>query len=129
MRYLSILLCALLSGPTLRATPGNDLTTRGKALLANKEKLSHADRLHRLFDISWEYIEVEVDRYIVWPSQALGYKIGQLKIRELRQHAEKELGQKFDLRAFHDEVLKNGALPMSVLGIHLKEWVAKAKNA
>jgi uncharacterized protein (DUF885 family) len=74
-------------------------------------------------------IEVEVDRYIVWPSQALGYKIGQLKIRELRRHAEKELGQKFDLRAFHDEVLKNGALPLSVLEAHLKEWVAQAKKA
>jgi uncharacterized protein (DUF885 family) len=74
-------------------------------------------------------IEVEVDRYIVWPSQALSYKIGQLKIRELRSHAEKELGQKFDLRAFHDEILKNGALPMSVLEAHLKEWVEKAKKA
>jgi uncharacterized protein (DUF885 family) len=74
-------------------------------------------------------IEVEVDRYIVWPSQALGYKIGQLKIRELRTYAETELGSKFDLRAFHDEVLKNGALPMSVLETHLKEWVAKRKSA
>jgi uncharacterized protein (DUF885 family) len=74
-------------------------------------------------------IEVEVDRYIVWPSQALGYKIGQLKIRELRTYAETELGPKFDLRAFHDEVLKNGALPMSVLETHLKEWVAKRKSA
>jgi uncharacterized protein (DUF885 family) len=74
-------------------------------------------------------IEVEVDRYIVWPSQALGYQIGQLKIRELRRYAEKELGQKFDLRVFHDEVLKNGALPMSVLETHLKEWIAKGKRA
>jgi uncharacterized protein (DUF885 family) len=74
-------------------------------------------------------IEVEVDRYIVWPAQALGYKIGQLKIRELRTFAEKELGQKMDLRAFHDEVLKNGALPMSVLETHMKEWVAKRKSA
>jgi uncharacterized protein (DUF885 family) len=74
-------------------------------------------------------IEVEVDRYIVWPSQALGYKIGQLKIRELRSYAEKELGQKMDLRAFHDEVLKNGALPMSVLETHVKDWVAKRKSA
>lgn len=74
-------------------------------------------------------IEVEVDRYIVWPAQALGYKIGQLKIRELRSFAEKELGQKMDLRAFHDEVLKNGALPMSVLETHMKEWVAKRKSA
>jgi uncharacterized protein (DUF885 family) len=74
-------------------------------------------------------IEVEVDRYIVWPSQALGYKIGQLKIRALRTSAEKELGPKFDLRAFHDEVLKNGALPLSVLEAHMKEWVAKRKSA
>jgi uncharacterized protein (DUF885 family) len=74
-------------------------------------------------------IVVEVDRYIVWPSQALGYKIGQLKIRELRTHAEKELGQKMDLRAFHDEVLKNGSLPMSVLETHIKDWVAKQKSA
>ena len=74
-------------------------------------------------------IEVEVDRYIVWPSQALGYKIGQLKIRELRTYAEKELGQKFDLRAFHDEVLKNGALPMSVLETQIKDWVAKRKTS
>ena len=74
-------------------------------------------------------IEVEVDRYIVWPSQALGYKIGQLKIRELRTYAEKELGQKMDRRAFHDELLKNGALPMSVLETHMKEWVAKRKSA
>jgi uncharacterized protein (DUF885 family) len=73
-------------------------------------------------------IEVEVDRYIVWPSQALGYKIGQLKIRELRTYAEKELGQKFDLRAFHDEVLKNGALPLSILETHIKEWVAMRKE-
>jgi uncharacterized protein (DUF885 family) len=74
-------------------------------------------------------IEVEVDRYIVWPSQALSYKIGQLKIQELRAYAEKELGQKMDLRAFHDELLKNGALPMSVLETHIKEWVAKRKSA
>lgn len=74
-------------------------------------------------------IEVEVDRYIVWPSQALGYKIGQLKIRELRTYAEKELGAKFDLRAFHDEVLANGALPISILEAHIKEWVATRKAA
>lgn len=74
-------------------------------------------------------IVVEVDRYIVWPSQALGYKIGQLKIRQLRTHTEKELGANFDLRAFHDEVLKNGALPLSVLETHIHEWVAKRKGA
>jgi len=74
-------------------------------------------------------IEVEIDRYIVWPGQALGYKLGQLKIRELRTYGEKELGEKFDVRAFHDEVLKNGALPLSILESHIRDWVAKRKTA
>jgi uncharacterized protein (DUF885 family) len=72
-------------------------------------------------------IVVEVDRYIVWPGQALGYKIGQLKIRELRTLAEKELGPRFDVRAFHDEVLGQGALPLDILDARLKEWIAKGK--
>jgi len=67
-------------------------------------------------------ITVEVDRYIVWPGQALAYKIGQLKIRELRTEAEKKLGVKFDERKFHDAVLENGAVPLSVLEAHMKRW-------
>ncbi len=70
---------------------------------------------------------VEVDRYIVWPGQALAYKIGQLKIRELRTYAEHELGDAFDIRAFHDALLQNGALPLSVLESMMKEWVAAQK--
>jgi len=72
-------------------------------------------------------IEVEVDRYIVWPGQALAYKIGELKLKELRAYAEKELGPKFDLRAFHDHVLGNGALPLDVLEKDVRAWVAQEK--
>lgn len=68
-------------------------------------------------------VQSETDRYIVWPGQALGYKIGQLKIVELRQYANQKLGKKFDLRAFHDEVLGAGALPLDVLEQRIHAWV------
>jgi uncharacterized protein (DUF885 family) len=68
-------------------------------------------------------ITVEVDRYIVWPGQALAYKLGQLKIRQLRTEAEKRLGAKFDVRKFHDAVLENGAVPLNVLEAHMKRWM------
>jgi uncharacterized protein (DUF885 family) len=73
-------------------------------------------------------IVVEVDRYIVWPGQALAYKLGELKIKELRAYATKELGVKFDVRLFHDEVLKNGAVPLSFLDEHIHAWVAEQKK-
>ncbi len=72
-------------------------------------------------------VVVEVDRYIVWPGQALAYKIGELKIKELRAYASDELGDAFDIREFHDQVLDRGALPLSVLDANIRAWVAKAK--
>jgi uncharacterized protein (DUF885 family) len=73
-------------------------------------------------------INAEVDRYIAWPAQALGYKMGQLKILELRAKAQKELGSKFDLRTFHDEVLDSGALPLDVLDERVTAWIAQQKG-
>ncbi len=72
-------------------------------------------------------IIVEIDRYIVWPGQALAYKMGELKIKELRAYAEKTLGDKFDIRLFHDEVLRHGAVPLDILETQVKAWVATKK--
>jgi uncharacterized protein (DUF885 family) len=69
-------------------------------------------------------IAVEVDRYIVWPGQALAYKLGELKIKELRARAQTKLGAKFDLRKFHSAVLDNGALPLAVLEKQIDKWIA-----
>ena len=68
-------------------------------------------------------IAVEVDRYIVWPGQALAYKIGQLKFRELRSYAEAKLGERFDVRQFHDRLLEEGALPLGLVDARLRSWV------
>ena len=74
-------------------------------------------------------IENEVDRYIAWPGQALAYKIGQLKILELRTKAEKELGDEFDIKDFHHEVLKRGSLPLNILETYINEWISQSKGS
>jgi uncharacterized protein (DUF885 family) len=79
---------------------------------------------HDNTSISEHNATVEVDRYIVWPGQALGYKIGQMEIRRLRTEAEQQLGSRFDERAFHDAVLGEGALPMDILATRIHAWVA-----
>ncbi|HEV2397816.1 MAG TPA: DUF885 domain-containing protein [Candidatus Sulfotelmatobacter sp.] len=72
-------------------------------------------------------IQSETDRYISWPAQALSYKLGQLKIRELRDRARKELGPKFDIRKFHDEILDGGTLPLDLLEARTDKWIAEQK--
>jgi uncharacterized protein (DUF885 family) len=72
-------------------------------------------------------IQSETDRYIAWPAQALSYKLGQLEFRELRERAQKELGPKFDIRAFHDEMLNGGTLPLDLLEARTDKWIAQQK--
>ena len=72
-------------------------------------------------------VQAETDRYITWPAQALAYKTGELKILELRARAKQELGSQFDIRAFHDEILNGGALPLDVLESRVNDWIAAVK--
>jgi uncharacterized protein (DUF885 family) len=93
--------------------------TRDQAIAFFKENAAKTD----------QDIIVEVDRYIVWPGQALGYKIGELKIRQLRRDAERRLGSRFDIRQFHDVALGQGAVPLDVLEHQVNAWVERVEIA
>jgi uncharacterized protein (DUF885 family) len=69
-------------------------------------------------------VQAEVDRYIAMPAQALGYKVGQLKLLELKAKAQQALGDRFDIRAFHDQLLDSGALPLDLLEQRIDTWIA-----
>jgi uncharacterized protein (DUF885 family) len=71
----------------------------------------------------------EVDRYITWPGQALAYKVGQLEILRLREQAKQRLGSRFDIRAFHDVVLRNGAVALPVLRQQIEDYCAQVEGA
>ena len=85
------------------------------------------DFFHEHTAMDDQNIETEVDRYIAWPGQALSYKMGQMKILELRERAQQELGTKFDVRAFHDAILDQGPLPVDVLETKINRWIAARK--
>jgi uncharacterized protein (DUF885 family) len=79
-------------------------------------------------DVNEPLIQSETDRYIAWPAQACSYKLGQLKILELRERARRELGPKFDIRSFHDEILSGGSLPLDMLDQRTTQWIASQKD-
>jgi uncharacterized protein (DUF885 family) len=92
----------------------------------SREKM--VDYFHRYTAMDEPNIQTEVDRYIAWPGQALAYKLGQLEILRLRAEASKELGDKFDLRAFHDQILGNGPLPLDVLAQSTEGWITARRE-
>jgi uncharacterized protein (DUF885 family) len=75
--------------------------------------------------LSLHNVRTEIDRYISWPGQALSYKIGELTIKRLRKNAEEALGKKFDLRDFHDQILKNGSMPLNMLEDIISQYITE----
>ncbi|WP_404401512.1 DUF885 domain-containing protein [Idiomarina seosinensis] len=78
--------------------------------------------------LSLHNVTTEIDRYITWPAQALSYKLGELKIKQLRARAEQELGDAFNIREFHDAILANGSVPLDILEAQLNDWIEKQKS-
>ena len=93
----------------------------------SREQMLDYFRQHTAMDE--QNIVTEVDRYIVWPGQALAYKLGQMKIIELRERARRQLGDRFDIRTFHDAVLAEGPVPLDVLEKHIDQWTAAQKTS
>jgi uncharacterized protein (DUF885 family) len=87
------------------------------------------DFFHEHSSVAESDLQAETDRYIAWPGQALAYKLGQLEILKLRARAEHELGSSYDIRAFHDEILNGGSLPMDVLDARVSAWIKSQKTA
>ncbi len=87
------------------------------------------DYFHQNSGIDEVEVQSETDRYMAWPAQALGYKVGQLRILDLRERAKKALGPRFDIRGFHDEVLSGGAMPLDVLDKRIDSWIAQQQKA
>jgi uncharacterized protein (DUF885 family) len=85
------------------------------------------DYFHEHSSVDETNVQRETDRYIAWPGQALGYKVGQLKLLELRQRAEAQLGARFDIRKFHDLILDSGAVPLDVLDTQVTEWITSQR--
>src|SRR6202046_4382213 len=86
------------------------------------------DYFHEHSGVGETDVQAEVDRYIAWPAQALGYKVGQLKLLELRAKAQQARGDRFDRRAFNDQVLDSGALPLDLLAQRIDSWIAQQKT-
>jgi uncharacterized protein (DUF885 family) len=93
----------------------------------SREPMVDCFRQHTAMDE--QNIQTEVDRYIAWPAQALSYKLGQMKILELRERAREQLGAKFDIRTFHDAVLDQGGLPLDILEEKIDRWINLEKTS
>ncbi|HEY1589622.1 MAG TPA: DUF885 domain-containing protein, partial [Rhodanobacter sp.] len=87
------------------------------------------DYLRQSHAVDEPMVQTETDRYIAWPGQALSYTLGQLKFLELRERARRELGDRFDIRAFHDEMLNGGVLPLDLLEARTNGWIEARKSA
>jgi uncharacterized protein (DUF885 family) len=87
------------------------------------------DYFHEHSAIDETNVQAEVDRYVAWPAQALGYKMGQLKFLELRAKAQQALGPNFDIRGFHDTILDSGALPLDVVEQRVNAWIASQQGS